>query len=128
MSKKIFIVDDSKIVRQLVRGYLEHRLKDVICSEAVDGVDAVERARELHPDLIVLDFCMPRMNGLEAAAILHTMFPDVPLILYTLHTEIISKERTKAVGISAVVSKMDELDVLLKKVVNFVGTARAVTA
>ena len=116
------------MVRQLVRGYFEERLKHVICSEAVDGVDAVERARELHPDLIVLDFCMPRMNGLEAAAILHTMFPDVPLILYTLHTEIISKERTKAVGISDVVSKMDELDVLLKRVVNFVGTARAVTA
>jgi CheY-like chemotaxis protein len=128
MPKKIFIVDDSKIVRQLVRGYLEDRLKHVICSEAVDGLDAVERARELHPDLIVLDFCMPRMNGLEAAAILHNMFPDVPLILYTLHTEIISYERTKAVGISDVVSKMDELDVLLNRVVNFVGSARTVTA
>ena len=128
MPKKIFIVDDSKIVRQLVRGYLEDRLKHVICAEAVDGVDAVERAREFHPDLIVLDFCMPRMNGLEAAAIFHTMFPQVPLILYTLHKEIISKESTKAVGISDVVSKTDKLDVLLQKVMNFVGAARTVTA
>ena len=71
---------------------------------------------------------MPRMNGLEAAAILHTMFPDVPVILYTLHKEIISKESTKTAGISDVVAKTDELDVLLKRVVNFVGTARTMTA
>jgi CheY-like chemotaxis protein len=128
MQKRIFIVDDSKTVRQVVRGYLEDRLKYVVCAEAVDGVDAVERAKEIRPDLILLDFCMPRMNGIEAAAILHAMFPNIPLILYTLHKEIISKERTKAVGISDVISKTEELDVLLKRVVNFVGTARAVTA
>jgi CheY-like chemotaxis protein len=98
-----------------------------VCAEAVDGLEAVERAEEFRPDLVVLDFCMPRMNGIDAAAILHPMFPDVPLILYTLHKEIVSEERTKAAGISAVISKVDDMDVLLQRVVKFVGAARSVT-
>jgi CheY-like chemotaxis protein len=128
MQKRVFIVDDSKIVRQLVRGYLENSLEHIVCSEAVDGMEAVERARDLRPDLVVLDFRMPRMNGIEAAAILHQMLPDVPLILYTLHKDIISEEWTKAAGIRDVVSKMDEIDVLLQRVADFVGTAKPATA
>ena len=82
MPKRIFIVDDSKIVRQLVRTYLETRLEHVVCAEATDGLDAIHRAREVEPDLIVLDLSMPLMSGLEAGAILHDMLPRVPYSLY----------------------------------------------
>ena len=128
MTKRIFIVDDSKIVRQLVRTYLENRLEFVACSEAVDGLDAVQRAREIGPDLIVLDLSMPMMNGLEAAAILHDMMPRVPIILYTLHKDIVSERRAHSVGIRAVVSKTDQIEVLLEEVQNYVGVARTATA
>jgi CheY-like chemotaxis protein len=128
MLKRIFIVDDSKVVRQLVRTYLETRLESIVCTEAPDAVDAIERARTLRPDLIVLDFCMPQMNGMEAAAIFHEMLPKVPIILFTLHKDIVPEKRAKAVGIRSIVSKMDQMDVLLGEVLNFVGVAKSAAA
>jgi CheY-like chemotaxis protein len=127
MPKRIFIVDDSQPVRQLVRAYLESRLEYVECAEAVDGQDAVQRAKEVKPDVIVLDLSMPKLNGLEAAAILHEMLPTVPIILFTLHKEVVSEKRAQAVGIRAVVSKLDRIDILLDQIQNFVGGVRAAT-
>lgn len=126
--KRVFIVDDSKVVRQLVRSYVESRLDFVVCSEAVDGRDAVDRVGEVAPDLIILDFCMPRLNGIEAAAILHGRLPRVPIILYTLHKDVVSEKNTRAAGIHSVVSKMDSVEVLLDEILKFVGVARAATA
>jgi two-component system, NarL family, nitrate/nitrite response regulator NarL len=126
--KRIFIVDDCKTVRQLVRTHLETRLEYIVCAEATDGLDAIQRAREVKPDLIVLDLSMPLMNGLEAAAILHDMLPKVPIILFTLHKDVVSEKRARAVGIHAVVSKMDQIDVLLQEILNFVGVVRTATA
>jgi CheY-like chemotaxis protein len=128
MTKRILVVDDSKIVRQFVRTRLETWSQQIVCAEAVDGLDAVRLASEIQPDVIVIDFCMPRMNGVEAAAILHGMLPSVPIILYTLHKEIVSEKRAQAAGIRAVVSKMDQIDVLLGEIQNFVGAARSATA
>jgi len=128
MPKRIFIVDDSKPVRKLVRTYLEDRLEYIDCAEAVDGLDAIHRAREVAPDLIVLDLSMPLMDGLEASAILHDMLPKVPIILFTLHKEIVSEKRAQAFGIRKVVSKMDHLDVLLDEILKYVGIVKAATA
>jgi CheY-like chemotaxis protein len=128
MPKRIFIVDDSTVIRQFLRTHLQNTLKNSICSEAADGLDAVERVAELAPDLIVLDFCMPRMNGLEAAGIIHGMLPEVPIILYTLHTEIVPEMVAKAAGICAVVSKTDPMDVLLGEIQSMAGIGRAASA
>jgi CheY-like chemotaxis protein len=128
MLKRILIVDDSKIVRQLVRTYVETRLDYIVCEEAVDGPHAIQRAEGVRVDLIVLDLCMPIMNGLEAAAILHGRFPRLPIILYTLHKEVVSEKSARAVGIRALVSKTDSVDVLLEEILNFVGIVKAATA
>jgi CheY-like chemotaxis protein len=128
MHKRIFIVDDSKPVRKLVRTYLESRLEYVVCAEATDGLDAIHRATEVAPDLIVLDLSMPLMSGLEAGAILHDMLPKVPIILFTMHKEIVSEKCAQAFGICKVVSKMDPFDVLLDEILKYVGVVRAATA
>lgn len=128
MSKHIFIVDDSKVVRRFLRTHLENTLKNSVCSEAVDGLDAVQRVAELAPDLIVLDLCMPRMNGLEAAGIIHGMLPEVPIILYTLHTEIVPQTAAKAAGIRAVISKAEPMDVLLGEIRSVTNVRRAASA
>jgi two-component system, NarL family, response regulator EvgA len=128
MPKRIFIVDDSKIVRELVRGYLESRLDYISFAEAVDGLDAIQRAREVEPDLIILDLCMPYLNGLETAAALHGMLPRVPIVLYTLHKDVISETRVRVFGISSVVSKMDQIEVLLEETLKYVGVAKAASA
>lgn len=127
MLKRILIVDDSRLVRKLVRAHLEAQLPSVTFSEAVDGTDAVQRAEELAPQLILLDFVMPRMNGVDAAVILHAMLPEVPIILYTLHKDTILENQALSAGICCVVSKTDPIDVLLSEVKSRVGLARAAT-
>lgn len=128
MPKRIFIVDDSPLVRRLVRNWVEDRVEHIDCAEAVDGLDAVQRAKEVGPDVIILDLCMPKLNGLEAASSLHRMLPGVPIILYTLHKDIVPERQVRAFGICAVVSKMDRIEVLLEQILRYVGVAKAVSA
>ena len=68
MRKRILIVDDSADVRNSVSTFLKAKGYEI--SEAVDGVDAVEKAKKLQPDLIVMDARMPSLNGIEAASII----------------------------------------------------------
>jgi CheY-like chemotaxis protein len=128
MPKRIFIVDDSKIIRKSVRSQLESRLQHITCAEATDGVDAIQHVNEVQPDLVVLDLCMPELNGLETAAALHDVLPNLPIILYTSHKDIISEKRVQAFGICAVVSKTDQIEVLVEEILKHVDVARAASA
>ncbi|HWF13517.1 MAG TPA: response regulator [Candidatus Acidoferrales bacterium] len=125
MPRSILIVDDSQAVRHLVRSYLESQLDQVACTEAVNGRDAIERVRNAKPDVIVLDVSMPIMNGLAAAPFLHDMAPLAPIILFTLHKDVVSEKQAVAVGIRAVVSKMDEVEVLLKSILKLTAIVRS---
>lgn len=107
MPKQILIADDGATVRRVIRDFLEKRTTFAVCGEAVDGLDAIQKAKELKPDLILLDLAMPRMNGAEAASILHNLMPKVPIVLFTMYDEGIGKSLTTSYGISAVVSKPD---------------------
>ena len=116
MPKNILIVDDSPEIRKLVRIYFHRETHFQICGEAVDGLDAIEKASELHPDLIILDESMPRMDGLHAARILHSTNRDVPIILFTMHADTISSSEACAAGVALVVSKMRGMSVLAEQV------------
>ena len=116
MSECILIVDDDPNFRKQTRKFLEQETPYSVCGEAVDGLDAIERARQLKPDLIILDMSMPRMNGLQAARVLRQMMSDVPIILFTLHAGAILFSEVQAVGVSSVVSKTDGFDELRKQV------------
>jgi DNA-binding NarL/FixJ family response regulator len=107
ISKNILIVDDSVSVRKLLRSFVESRTSFEVCGEAVNGLDAIEKARTLHPDLIVMDFSMPAMNGLEAGSVLKAMLPEVPVVMYTAHDSAAMKVQALAAGIRAVVQKHD---------------------
>jgi len=74
MLQGILLADDSAAVRRAVRAYLTARNLPV-CGEAEDGVEAIERAKELKPYVILLDLAMPRLNGLEAALVLKKHMP-----------------------------------------------------
>ena len=116
MPKSILIVDDSPQIRKLVRTYFDRQTDFQICGEAVDGLDAIEKATELHPDLIILDESMPRMDGLKAARILRSMPRQVPIILFTLHAETITTEDASDAGIASIVSKTDGITELGEQV------------
>ena len=69
MTIRILLVDDHPIVRQGLKTLLEGRSGWEVVGEAADGVEAVEKAKNLNPDVMVLDVTMPRMNGLEACRV-----------------------------------------------------------
>jgi two-component system, chemotaxis family, chemotaxis protein CheY len=114
MPKRILIIDDSDTVRRVIRFFLESRAGLEVCGEAGDGVDGIEKARELKPDLVVLDLAMPRMNGAEAASVLKGLMPNVPIILFTMHSEALGKSVMSAVSANAVLSKPDGLGKLVE--------------
>lgn len=80
---RILIADDSAASRRALRNLLEGNDWEV-CGEAEDGLAAVEKAAILKPDLVILDFSMPKLNGLQAGHTIHTADPHVPLLLFTL--------------------------------------------
>ena len=107
MPKCILIVDDSVIVRTATRHFLQNHLGFEVCGEAVDGLDALEKARYLKPYLILLDFLMPRMNGLQAARELRSMLTNVPIVLFTQFADAVRPQDALAAGVNAIVSKDD---------------------
>jgi CheY-like chemotaxis protein len=80
-----------------------------------DGRDAIEKAQELRPDLIVLDLSMPVMNGFDAARVLKRLMPTVPLIMYRAFGDNLAKHQARLTGISEVVSKSENTSVLIHK-------------
>ena len=84
MAKAVLIADDSASMRLSMRLLLEGRHTELIVHEAVDGQDAIEKAQQSKPDLIILDLAMPRLNGAEAARVLKNDIPQTPVILFTM--------------------------------------------
>ena len=107
MPKSILIVDDDKRVRSVLRSFVESRTHFDVCGEAVNGIDAIEKARTLNPDLIVMDLSMPVMNGLEAGAVLKAMLPKVPIVMYTVHDTAGMKVLALAAGVRAFIQRHD---------------------
>ena len=87
-----------------------------VCGEAADGVEGIEKGKELKPDLIVLDYSMPRINGLQAAEILHQVAPNTPIILLTIYKDVIPAPVARAAGVASILSKTDQLTVLADEI------------
>ena len=85
MAIRILVVDDHAVVRNGLRTLLKRRPEWEIVDEAEDGVEAVEKADRLKPDVIVLDVSMPRMNGLEACRLIRKNVPESEVLIVTQH-------------------------------------------
>ena len=116
MDKRILIVDDNAPIRGLIRKFIESRSGIKVCGEAADGLEGVEKGLELMPDLIILDFSMPLLNGLQAAFVLHEIVPHTPIILYTMFTDVILSRLAHNSGVASVISKADQLTRLADEV------------
>lgn len=104
---RILIADDSALVRQQLRSLLEMNSDWEVCGEAVDGREAVDKARQLQPDLVVLDFSMPVMNGLQAAKEISHQFPHIPLLLFSMFLSRQLVEEARKLGFRGAVAKSD---------------------
>jgi DNA-binding NarL/FixJ family response regulator len=114
-AKCVLIVDDNASIRLALCGLFEGETDFEVCGEAENGRVAIEKARELHPDLIVLDLSMPVMNGFEAARVLKRLMPTVPLILYSSFGDEFAEQQARLIGISEMVSKAEHATVLIDK-------------
>jgi DNA-binding NarL/FixJ family response regulator len=123
MPKCILIVDDSAVVRQAIHSCLDES-GFAVCGEAIDGYDAIQKAEKLQPDLILLDFAMPRMNGIEAAPLLKRILPETPIIMLTSHYPAVQDLSALPIGIDAVVPKDGGLSILLRYVETLIQVRR----
>jgi DNA-binding NarL/FixJ family response regulator len=115
MAKTILIVDDNAYVREAVCELFKREEDFTVCGEATNGREAIAKALELHPDLVVLDHSMPVMNGLDAARELKRLMPTVPLIMYSMFCDGM-EEQARLVGISELISKSQPAAILVSKV------------
>ena len=104
---RILVVDDNRDVRRYLCRALEQHRGWLVCDEARDGQEAVNRFLQTRPDVVVLDFQMPGMNGLDAARIISQLSPETPILMITLYlTRQLSEEAEKA-GVRGTCAKTD---------------------
>ena len=115
MAKTVLIVDDNAYIRQALCELFKGEVDFEVCGEAENGKEAIAKARELHPDLIVLDLSMPVMNGLDAARELKRLMPAVPLLMYSAFGDRLVEQQARLVGISELVSKSQPATILVSK-------------
>jgi NarL family two-component system response regulator LiaR len=121
VQKRILLVDDNPTMRRLIRSFLEFWPEVEVCGEASDGWVGVEKGVELKPDLIVLDFYTPQVNGLQAALMFHEVIPDTPIILFTGSKDETLDRLAHNAGVASVLSKTDELTMLADEVQRLTG-------
>lgn len=107
MPLRVLIADDSELIRRQVRTTLEPDRDIEICAEAQNGLEAVQKALECHPDVVVLDAKMPVMNGLEATEDLKMLMPSLPVLVFTLHDSHQIRIESEKAGADAFLVKAD---------------------
>jgi DNA-binding NarL/FixJ family response regulator len=105
MSARILIADDNPHMRQVLRTLLEQNPDWEICGEATDGQDAISKAAQLRPDLVILDFLMPGMNGLDAAREISKVVPETPILMCTMYLSRQLAEMARNAGLRGAVPK-----------------------
>lgn len=109
---RILLADDNPMVLYHLRTVLEQRADWQVCAEARTGDEALERVQRMLPDIILLDFQMPGLNGLDTAWQISQLFPEIPILMVTVH---ISKQLTAAaqsVGIRGACAKWEAASIV----------------
>jgi DNA-binding NarL/FixJ family response regulator len=105
LSYTILIVDDNALIRQTLRTYLEAKTDWRVCGEAENGRIAVDKVQELKPNVVILDFQMPVMNGLDAARLIRKFAPSTVIVMLTMHESAQLRTEARNVGVEDVISK-----------------------
>ena len=103
----ILIADDHAVVRRGLRVLLETQPNWKIVGETINGREAVEKAATLHPQIVILDIGMPKLNGLDAAALIFKQNPKTRILMLTMHADESIIQQTLKAGASGYVLKSD---------------------
>src|SRR5579862_3661684 len=104
-SLRILIADDKPLVRVGLRMLVELHDGWIVCGEAADGLEAVEKATNLKPDVILLDISMPKLDGLSALPTIRKQIPDSDIVILTLHESLDMARIAADAGARAYVTK-----------------------
>lgn len=104
---RVLVADDQPGIRKRVCLTLASILTLEVCDEAANGQEAVERAQEFRPDLIILDVTMPVMNGLDAARKILVFSPQTPILILTMHKSRQLMEEARKIGVRGYVVKAE---------------------
>lgn len=113
---RILVADDHPVIRKMVRATLEGHPQFEVCAEAVDGAEAIERAKEVKPDVVVLNITMPVVNGLKAAHEIKKLVPNIAIIILSSHVDKQFVEVAKKIGVRAYVAKTKLGEALVKAI------------
>jgi DNA-binding NarL/FixJ family response regulator len=108
----VLIADDHETIRIGVRTLLKKR-RDIEVHEASNGLEAIETALVVKPDLVILDLTMPLMNGFAAATQLRKLVPEIPILLFTTHSGSRLVEEAKLLGVQGFLNETDAANMLL---------------
>lgn len=113
---RILIADDSDSVRRALRNVLESRSKFTICGKAANGMEAVAKARELKPDLVILDLQMPDIDGFVTARQILEFSPSMPILIFSLYFSPQHLQEAHQIGIRGFIQKGSSFETLLEGV------------
>ena len=106
-SVRVLVADDHDVLRRGVRTIIEENPNWKIVAEARDGQEAIERANEFKPDVAILDFSMPKSNGLEAAREILRNLPQTKILILTIHDSGVLMQEMRQAGVHGYVRKRD---------------------
>ena len=121
MNTRVLIADDAKIIRTAIRRVVEAHDDFVVCAEAENGADAVQKAIEWCPDVVVMDIRMPVMNGIDATRIIAEKCPNTVVIADSVHAQAEYFNELRRAGFKGFVSKdriVSDLVAAIEKVLN----------
>jgi DNA-binding NarL/FixJ family response regulator len=113
---RILLADDHPSFRHMLRVFLELNPNLEVCGEAADGLEAVVRTAELHPDILLMDLNMPNLNGIEATRRIRSLSPSTRILILTFHELSSLQEIAQNSGAQGYVLKSEPFDVLTKAI------------
>jgi len=113
---RILIADDNAVVRTVMHTLIETKRGLHVCGEAVTGPDAIQQAKDLQPDLVLLDLRMPGMNGITASPLIKQAAPNARIVLFTMYDSEINETVKAEAHIDLLVRKSDGIDGLLRMI------------
>jgi DNA-binding NarL/FixJ family response regulator len=113
---RVLIADDHPVIRKMVRSTLQSHPHFEVCGEAADGAQAIEEAKKLKPDVVVLNVIMPVLNGFQAAQEIKKIIPQVALVILSSDADKRFVDEAKKIGVRAYVAKSKAGETLVKAV------------
>ena len=114
---KILLAEDHKVVREGTRKLLESQPDFDVVGEASDGLEAVELAKKIHPEIIIMDVSMPRLNGIEATKQIKALYPDIAVLVLTGYDDPLSIRALVKAGATGYILKHEDLSLALPQAV-----------